>query len=261
MFRTWTIEPLAAVGILSLAIAVAGVIVDVPPVGVAGFALGSVTLLMAACSHLFFSWERVSFVGAGVAVTLSAVMTLGVTAWLVPGSVLTFAGVVTLVFVFGTSLAYPLGIARTRRQRLLVGMALFVLGELFVAAAVMDQNTHLEAEGLATLAAVAVIPVFALMAVPLFAAGSLVRRRLHDGEPSPEPLLAAVAVPWVAGVGAFIVPPLLESGLRGLSSAVMGSGGVLGLPTRMPNPGLVLFIAVGIVFYTTVHRSVTRTVG
>lgn len=261
MSRTWIVETLAAVGILSLAAAVAGVIVGVPPVGAVGFALGSITLSMAACSHLFLSWGRVSFLGAGLAVTLSTVVTLGGTVWLVTGSVLTWAGVVTLVFVFGASLAYPLGIARTRRQRLIVVTALFVLGELFVAAAVLDRNTHLEAEGLATLAAVAVVPVFVVLAVPLYIAGSTVRRTLHDGEPSHEPLLFAAAVPWVAGVGALLVPPLLDDGLRGLSYAAVGSGAIFGVPAWMPNPGLVLFVAVGVVCYGAVHRSVARNVG
>jgi hypothetical protein len=259
--RTWTGAVSATAGVLWLAIAVAGAVVDVLPVVAVGLAVGSVALAVAACSHLFRSRGRVSFPVAVLAAALPAVVTLAVSAGLFTLNVLGWVGVTVLVFVSGTSLAYPLGVARTRRQRRVVVVALALLGELFVAAAVLDRNTHLEAEGLATLFAVALVPVFVALAIPLYVAGATVRRGLHEGEPPREPLLAAVALPWVAGVGAFVVPALLDDGLRGLARVLVGSAGVLGLPAQMPNPGLLLFLALGAVCYATVRWSVTRNAG
>jgi hypothetical protein len=252
---------LATADVLALALGVGGLLANVWPLVVLGLGAGSLALSLAVAVWRFRSRERVSFRLALLASTLPAAVTVAAATRLSVERAFGWGAIVGAVVVAGLGLAFALGVARTSRQRWLVVAALALLGELFVAAAVLDWNTHLEAEGLATLLGVAAIPLLALLAVPLYLVGAGTRRAVHsDGgendhdEPAHRPLLAAVALPWLAGVLALVVPQTLDSGLLGLRLALLGSATPFAIPLPIPNPLLVAFVAVGGAVTYAVHR-------
>jgi hypothetical protein len=250
---------LGTAGMLALAFGIGGVLANVWPLVVLGLGAGSLALALAAAVWRFWSQERVSFRLALLATALPAAVTVAAAARLSVERAFGWGAIVGAVVVAGLGLAFALGVARTARQRWLVVAALALLGELFVAAAVLDWNTHLEAEGLATLLGVAALPPLVLLAVPLYLVGAGTRRAVHDGsdqhdEPAHRPLLAAVALPWLAGTLALVVPQTLDSGLLGLRLALVGSATPFAIPLPIPNPLLVVFVAVGGAVTYAVHR-------
>jgi hypothetical protein len=252
---------LTTAGVLALALGVGGLLTTVWPLVVLGLGTGSLALALAAAVWRFRSKGRVSFPLALLATVLPATVTVAAATRFSVERAFGWGAIVGAVVVAGLGLAFALGVARTVRQRWLVVAALALLGELFVAAAVLDWNTHLEAEGLATLLGVAAIPLLALLALPLYLVGARTRRAVQDDdgendhdEPAHRPLLAAVALPWVAGVLALVVPRTLDSGLLGLRLALVGSATPFALPLPIPNPLLVAFVAVGGAVTYAVHR-------
>lgn len=193
MPRDIKVAALGAVGFFGLAVGIAGLAVN-RWLAVLGFAPGSVALAVAACSRLFRSRERVSFPIAFLAVLTASLVPLAVAAEFSTAGLFRWTAMAAFVFPFGIGLGYALGVARTARQRWIVVAALGVLGELFVAGAVLDSNTHREVEGLATLFGVAFIPVAALLALPLYLFGASIRDEFHDGTLSRRPLVAAGAI-------------------------------------------------------------------
>jgi hypothetical protein len=251
---------LTTAGVLALALGVGGLVTSVWPLVVLCFGTGSLALALAAAVWRFRSRGRVSFPIAVLTATLPAAVTVAVAARLSVENAFTWGAVVGAVVVAGLGLAFALGVARSTRQRWVAVAALAMLGELFVAAAVLDWNTHLESEGLATLLAVAAVPLLALLAVPLYLVGARTRRALRDDseddhdDPAHRPLLVAVALPWLAGLLALVVPQTLDSGLLGLRLSLLGSATPFALPLPIPNPLLVVFLGIGVVFTYTAHR-------
>lgn len=247
---------LTAAGLLALALGLFGAVLGVRQVALTGLVAGSVPLAVAACSRRFRSRKSTAFPTALLAVLAAGAVVFAVAAGFSPDGVFTWGAIVSFVFVFGTGVAYPLGVARTVRQRWIAVAALAVLGELFVAAAVLDSNTHLESEGIATLLALAIVPVAVVIAVVLYRHGASLRRRFHgEGEPARRPLVVAAALPWVAGVLALVVPAALDAGLLGLRLRLTGSAGFFGLPVWLPSPAFVGFAAVGALFVAAVRRA------
>jgi hypothetical protein len=255
---------LATAGVLALAFGVGGFVTSVWALVVLGLGVGSLALALAAAVQRFRSRGRVSFPLALLASVLPATVTVATAARLSVESAFGWGAIVGAVVVAGSGLAFVLGVARTTRQRWVVVATLAMLAELFVAAAVLDWNTHLEAEGLATLLGVAVLPLLALLAVPLYLVGASTRRAVHDDrddadhdhdDPAHRPLLAAVALPWVAGTLALVVPRTLDSGLLGLRLSLVGSATPFALPLPIPNPLLLVFVGIGAAFTYAVHRT------
>jgi|GEM_PF-2491795 len=250
---------LATAGVLALAFGVGGLVTSVWPLVVLGLGAGSLALALTAAVQRFRSREQVSFPLALLATALPAAVTVATAAQFSVERAFDWGAIVGAVVVAGLGLAFALGAARTTRQRWIVVAALAMLGELFVAAAVLDWNTHLEVEGVATLLGVAAVPLLALLALPLYLAGAGTRRAVHDedsdhGEPAHRPLLAAVALPWLAGVLALVVPRTLDSGLLGLRLALVGSATPFAIPLPIPNPLLVAFLGIGAAVTYAVHR-------
>jgi len=253
---------LATAGVLALAFGVGGFVTSVWPLVVLGLGSGSLALVLAAAVYRFRSRGRVSFPLALLASVLPATVTVATAARLSVENAFGWGAIVGAVVVAGSGLAFALGVARTTRQRWVVVATLAMLAELFVAAAVLDWNTHLEAEGLATLLGVAVLPLLALLAVPLYLVGASTRRAVHDhrddadhDDPAHRPLLVAVALPWVAGTLALVVPRTLDSGLLGLRLSLVGSATPFALPLPIPNPLLLVFVGIGAAFTYAVHHT------
>jgi len=249
---------LTTAGVLALAFGVGGLVTSVWPLVVLGLGAGSLALALATTVRRFHSRERVSFPTALLATALPAGVTVTAAAQFSVENVFSWGAIVGAAFVAGLGFAFTLGAARTTRQRWIVVAALAMLGELFVAAAVLDWNTHLEAEGLATMLGVAAVPLLALLSIPLYLVGVGTRRSVHDDsdhdEPAHRPLLAAVALPWFAGVIALVVPQTLDSGLLGLRLALVGSATPFAIPLPMPNLMIVVFVVIGATFTYAVHR-------
>jgi len=246
---------LATAGVLALAFGVGGLVTSIWALVVLGFGAGSLALALAAAVWRFRSREQVSFPLALLATGLTATVTVTTAARFSVERAFGWGAIVGAVVVAGLGLAFALGVARTTRQRWIVVAALAMLGELFVAAAVLDWNTHLEAEGLATLLGVAAVPLLALLTLPLYLVGAGTRRAVYgNGDDhnltAHRPLLAAVALPWLAGVLALVVPRTLDSGLLGFRRALVGSA----TPFAIPNPLLVAFVGVGAAVTYAVHR-------
>jgi hypothetical protein len=227
---------LATADVLALALGVGGLLANVWPLVVLGLGAGSLALSLAVAVWRFRSRERVSFRLALLASTLPAAVTVAAATRLSVERAFGWGAIVGAVVVAGLGLAFALGVARTSRQRWLVVAALALLG-------------------------VAAIPLLALLAVPLYLVGAGTRRAVHsDGgendhdEPAHRPLLAAVALPWLAGVLALVVPQTLDSGLLGLRLALLGSATPFAIPLPIPNPLLVAFVAVGGAVTYAVHR-------
>jgi hypothetical protein len=263
MSRDTNVILLGTASVLALAFGVGGLVTPIWALAVLGLGAGSLALALAAAVQRFRSRERVSFPLALLATALPATVTVVTAARFSIESAFSWGAIVGAVVVAGLGLAFALGVARTTRQRWIVVAALAMLAELFVAAAVLDWNTHLEAEGLATLLGVAAIPLLGLLALPLYLVGAGTRRAVHaddddDGRdhvnPAHRPLLAAVALPWLAGALALVVPQTLDSGLLGLRLALVGSATPFAIPLPIPNPLLVGFVGIGAACTYAVHR-------
>lgn len=202
--RDATVAVLGVVAFVGLAVGLAGLAVN-RWLAVIGFAPGSVALAVAACSGLLHSRGRAAFPIAFLAVLTASLVTLAVAAGFSAAGVFGWTAMAAFVFPFGIGLSYALGVARTARQRWIVVAALSVLGELFVAAAVLDSNTHWETEGIATLFGVAFIPVAALLALPLYYVGASTRDGSHDEALSRRPLVAVAAVILAVATTALLV--------------------------------------------------------
>jgi hypothetical protein len=231
---------LAVGGVLALGLGVGGLLENVGFVTVLGFSLGSLALSVAAacwlCSSAQGPGSRVAtpderFRVALLAALVPGVVLLVVAAFESPETAVSWGIVVGAVVLVGAGLALPLAVARTARQQWTAVTGLALLGELFVAAAVLDRNTHLEAEGLATLASLGFVLVATVVAIGVYVVG-VTYGRADDVDPPRRPRLVAVAVPWPAGAAALTVPQLLDIGLHWL-------------PQALGNPALYVYLALG----------------
>jgi len=258
MSRDANVVLLATAGVLALGSGVGGLVTSVWPLVVLGLGTGSLALALATAVWRFRSRNRVSFPTAFLATGLPAAVTITAAARFSVENAFSWGAIVGAAVVAGLGLAFALGVARTSRQRWIVVGSLATLGELFVAAAVLDWNTHLEAEGLATLLGVAAVPVLVLLALPLYVVGASTRRSVEEDDciddRAHRPLLAAIALPWAAGALALLVPRTLDSGLLGLRSALVGSATPFALPVPIPDPLLLVFLGVGAACAYAVHR-------
>jgi predicted transporter len=245
MTRQPRLVALAAAGLLAVALGVGGLLEGVGFVTVLGFGLGSLALSVAA---VCWRWSTATpanvaasrrFRVAFLAALVPGIVVPALAARSSPDAVFSWGVVTGVVLFVGVGLGLPLGVARTTRQQWTVVAALALLGELFVAAAVLDWNTHLESEGVATLLGLALVPIATLAAVGTYRLGARYGR--VEGIDLPRrPRLAAMAVPWPAGAAALTVPRLLDTGLRWL-------------PLVFGNLALYVYLALGAAFVAGAH--------